>query len=76
MTKRNFAKLAISTLGVTAAVLTLMASPARADEDGGGDGNPNCPGGDQACEDVTVCVGLPSNNICSTKHYYQKTGTP
>lgn len=32
---------------------------------------PGCSRGPQPCEDVKVCVGIPDNYICSTKHYYQ-----
>lgn len=41
-------------------------TPARADTAPDG-----CTKGPQACSDVTVCVGLPDNNICDTRHYYQ-----
>ena len=70
MTRNSFTKLAVSTVGITAAALAIVASSPKTAfaEDAG----TSCPGGTQACQDVQRCVGVAPYVVCVTDHYYQK----
>jgi hypothetical protein len=77
MNKNAFWKLVMSTVGVTTAALTIMASSpeaAFAGEDGSGDGG--CAGGSQLCRTTTRCIGVPPYTHCETVYEYQQPAPP